>query len=219
MRKINGKATKEYSIWKASRKRCNNPNMPQYANYGGRGIRHCDRWNDFDLFLEDMGVCPSPKHTLERNDVNGDYCPSNCRWATSKEQSNNTRRTIFVTYKGESTPLTLLCESLGLTYRTILGRLNKGLDIEKAITLPVMPQSKRIYTTKYKAGAAKIIYSYKGEMLNLNQLCLKYNLKYSSLYRRLKAGWELEKAIETPMEVVTNLLVQTTKIREWYSVV
>jgi hypothetical protein len=83
--------TSEYQSWKAMIHRCNNPNYRYYHEYGGRGISVCDRWRDFGLFLEDMGSKPSPKHSIDRIDVNGNYEPGNCRWATSEEQTRNSR--------------------------------------------------------------------------------------------------------------------------------
>lgn len=83
--------TDEYSIWCGMTKRCFNQNASKYADYGGRGITVCDRWKDFNNFLEDMGNRPSKKHSIDRIDVNGNYEPTNCRWATIIEQSRNKR--------------------------------------------------------------------------------------------------------------------------------
>lgn len=82
------KASPEYNTWLTMRNRCNYPNQPGYARYGGRGIKVCARWMvSFEDFLADVGLKPGPKHTLDRVDNDGNYEPSNCRWATPKEQN------------------------------------------------------------------------------------------------------------------------------------
>lgn len=84
--------TPEHNAWLAMKQRCYNSNNPKYKNWGGRGIRMCQRWLDsFEAFFADMGFRPSPKHSLDRIDTNGNYEPSNCRWATEKEQNENRR--------------------------------------------------------------------------------------------------------------------------------
>lgn len=82
----------EYKIWKGMRSRCLLKNDSHYPSYGGRGIRICDRWSSYEAFLQDVGRRPSPRHTLDRIDNDGDYEPGNVRWATAKEQNRNTRR-------------------------------------------------------------------------------------------------------------------------------
>jgi hypothetical protein len=88
---ILGHITPEYNIWNAMKHRCLNPRHKSYKNYGGRGIKICKRWNSFINFLRDMGVRPNPKLSLDRINNNGNYCPSNCRWATRHEQRINSR--------------------------------------------------------------------------------------------------------------------------------
>jgi len=93
-------STKEYKTWHGAKMRCTNPNNAQYGNYGGRGISMCERWlSNFDAFLEDMGRAPTRAHSLDRIDVNGNYEPSNCRWATMTEQNRNTRATRLTVEK------------------------------------------------------------------------------------------------------------------------
>lgn len=84
--------TVEYRTWFHMRERCNDPNYPRYADYGGRGIKVCARWAKFENFFADMGRRPSPKHSIDRIDNDGDYEPSNCRWATAAQQMSNQRR-------------------------------------------------------------------------------------------------------------------------------
>lgn len=97
----------EYSPWKNMKARCYNTKTKQYKDYGGRGIVVCDRWrNDFLAFLEDIGPRPSKAHSIHRIDNDGNYDPSNCKWATRKEQAFRRRNTRYIEYKGKK--LTLL---------------------------------------------------------------------------------------------------------------
>lgn len=110
---INGKrvATPEYRAWQSLKNRCTNPNARDYPYYGGRGIKVCQRWlNSFENFLADMGRRPTPQHSLDRIDPDGDYEPSNCRWATKQEQARNRAYA--------STKAWLLAERLGVKQNT-----------------------------------------------------------------------------------------------------
>jgi hypothetical protein len=95
--------TSEYRTWSGMHKRCSNPNDKEYKNYGGRGIRVCERWNEFENFLADLGPKPSPKHEIDRfPNKNGNYDPDNCRWATKIQQANNKRTNHHLTVDGET---------------------------------------------------------------------------------------------------------------------
>jgi len=94
--------TAEHRAWRHIKSRCYNENVERYPRYGGRGITVCDRWlNSFENFFEDMGIRPSKNHSIERIDTDGNYEPSNCKWATKKEQSRNTSKNHWIEYGGE----------------------------------------------------------------------------------------------------------------------
>lgn len=105
--------TDTYICWAHIKARCYNPKEKSYEKYGGRGIMMCDEWlNDFPRFLADMGERPSKLHTIERIDVNGNYEPSNCKWATQKEQQNNRSNNNRVEYDGEIMTVAQLSEKI-----------------------------------------------------------------------------------------------------------
>jgi hypothetical protein len=127
--------TPEYSAWRSMKSRCGNPHDSSYARYGGRGIRVCERWREsFADFRADMGPRPSPRHSLERRDNNGPYCPENCLWATAVEQARNRRNTRFLTV---TLPVAAWAERAGLRYRTFWQRLDRGMTPEAAVTRPL----------------------------------------------------------------------------------
>jgi len=133
---IKGKRSKTYMSWASMLKRCNNPNHKDYKNYGGRGVKVCDRWlnkeNGFENFLEDMGEMPG-KHQIDRTDNDGNYEPTNCRWVTPKENCRNRRNNHLITYKNQTKCLAEWAEELNINYNTLHVRINRDKwPIEKS---------------------------------------------------------------------------------------
>lgn len=130
-----------YIAWSNMRGRCRNPTHPNYRYYGARGIKVCDRWQNFEYFLADMGEVPSG-FSIERVDNDGDYTPTNCRWIPRVDQAKNTRRIRTITYQGKTLRLTEWAKLVGIHHETLKARLNIGLPIEKALTAPVTQKNR-----------------------------------------------------------------------------
>lgn len=125
--------SQEYQSWRSAKSRCYSVNHVGYKNYGGRGVIMCDRWKDsFENFLADMGKCPE-NYTLERKDVNGNYEPNNCIWATRRTQSNNRRNNVKVTHNNETKTLAEWARVLGLHKNTVINRYKRGTLFTDAV--------------------------------------------------------------------------------------
>ncbi len=142
----------EYRVWIGMLARCNNKNNASFEYYGGRGIRVCERWEKFVLFYEDMGPRPSPKHTLDRQDGDKNYEPSNCRWATPVEQSNNRDHLQTFLYKGEMMSLAQAIRAAGSVVEDSCARvrIKHGASIEYAVEAPPTSRDKRRANTILK---------------------------------------------------------------------
>jgi hypothetical protein len=129
---------KERKAWSEMRQRCNNPNNDKFHHYGGRGIKVCAQWNEsFHAFFSHVGFKPSPKHSLDRIDPDGDYEPGNVRWATQLEQARNKRKTHVLTVDGETKPLSEWAELTGIDYPTLWHRiLVQKMDPKDATSIP-----------------------------------------------------------------------------------
>lgn len=135
----------QYLIYRGMIRRCYNKANKSYHRYGGRGIAVCERWlNSFTDFLEDVGRRPSPAHSLDRYpDPDGNYEPGNCRWATQVEQQNNRTNNRIVIRNGQRMTLTQLAEMAVVDAPTLAYRLDRGWDIEDAISLSPSPLSRQ----------------------------------------------------------------------------
>lgn len=138
-REKNREWVRKYSIWSGMIARCHNESHNKFHYYGGRGIKVCQRWRDsIDLFFADMGEMPSPKHTVDRIDNNGDYCPENCRWATRTDQARNRRSNRLITVNGVTKSLAEWSEETGIGRTTISLRIDAGVPPDIAVSLPPM---------------------------------------------------------------------------------
>jgi hypothetical protein len=126
----------EYPVWWMMKQRCENPNGRWYHRYGGRGIVVCERWQDFENFIADMGRRPSPSHTIERINNDGNYCPENCCWADRTRQARNRRSNRMICIDGERKTLAEWAESSGIQATTIAFRISKGWK-ESELLIPV----------------------------------------------------------------------------------
>jgi len=132
-----------YQSWRGMVRRCYSPKESGYAFYGARGIKVCDRWRfgengktGYECFIADIGSRPSRFYSIDRIDVNGNYEPTNCRWADPVTQTRNRRNTVRVEYNGTNMPLIEACEAAGLPFHLVRDRLRSGMTPSRALTMP-----------------------------------------------------------------------------------
>jgi len=133
---LHGKTkTPEYMAWKNILARCRNPKTHMFYRYGGRGITICKEWeNSFLSFLDHVGTRPTPSHSIDRINSNGNYEPGNMRWSTRKEQQQNMGSNRSLTFCGETLVMSEWARRLNIPASTIKRRLDYGLSVEKALT-------------------------------------------------------------------------------------
>ena len=132
-----------HTIWLSIIQRCDNPNHARYARYGGRGILLCDAWRHFPDFLKDMGERPSKKHSIERRDNDGNYCPENCSWELPIVQARNSSHNKLITFNDKTQCVSEWAEEIRMEYGTLARRLNAlNWPIERALTEPVRSKRK-----------------------------------------------------------------------------
>ena len=130
---------REYRAWSAAKSRCYDPALKCHPDYGGRGIKMSDDWrDDYAAFLRDMGRCPIG-HSLDRIDTNGDYAPSNCRWATKSQQMNNMRSNHHLTHEGKRQTIAEWAREKGWNIDTLKIRILRGWSDHRALTQPLRP--------------------------------------------------------------------------------
>jgi hypothetical protein len=190
-----------YTSWQAMKGRCDNPKNPAFDNYGGRGIRYCQRWQTFGSFLDDMGERPSGT-TLDRINNEGGYtcgrcvdCAAhgwtmNCRWATRAQQSRNNRRNVFLTFNGETLTVGDWAKRIGMCPVVLRYRIRSGWSAEKALTVPSRGFSKR--------RCDAFLMTLNGQTRPVTEWAVITGIPYQTIRSRLNLGWSHEKALTTP---------------------
>ena len=181
------KDLREYRIWKAMRARCNAPCM-RNLSYQKKGIKVCERWNSFTLFMQDMGACPEG-YTIDRIDNNKDYEPSNCRWADFSTQARNRGKfNLMFTMNGKTQCLKDWAKEYNVNYQTLVMRLKRG----KGTTIQEL--------LEYVDDRDKP-FEWEGKLYTRKELCEKYGISLSMFYDRWHKGWTLERILTTPKQL------------------
>lgn len=191
------------SRWSRMLSRCEDFDNPGYKDYGGRGITVCEEWRSFDAFyswVTENGIT-SERH-LDRIDNNGNYCPDNCRFATKGQNARNKRNNVHLTAFGETKLMIEWSEDsrCNVTYKTLLVRILRGWDHERAISLPADS------TRKGKCASNARTLTAFGETKTTSDWCKDDRCMVSpkTLWARLKVGWSPENAISRPPRKVAS---------------
>lgn len=190
------KGTRIYGIWRGIKDRCLNKNCTAYKNYGGRGITICDEWKDDFVSFYEWAINNGYEDnlTIDRINVNKNYCPENCRWATALEQGRNKRDNRYITYQGETKSLIEWSEITGVNPSTIRGRLIRGWAVDDALKNNIDKEKTR------KNITFEHIVEYNGEKMNLTELSKLCGIQYQALLTRIvRYGWDVERAANTPI--------------------
>lgn len=180
--------TRIYRIYAGMKSRCYNPNRKKYPIYGGRGIKICDEWLGEDGFMNFYNWSISNGYddtlSIDRIDVNGNYEPSNCRWATTKKQGNNTTTNRYITFNGKTKTLAEWSDETGISYSALKHRIDRGWEIEKALT------------TKGNCNYRKLTYN--GETHSYEEWSKITGIPLQTLKNRGASGWNEEDILTTP---------------------
>lgn len=168
--------TRTYKSWRHMRERCERPKEKRYADYGGRGITVCERWSRFENFLEDMGEVPLGM-SIERIDNNGNYEPSNCKWADRVEQGSNKRNNVLIELNGEVLTVAHWSRKTGIGVCTIRARLAAGYPPNEILD----------------PNFGKVLYN--GSYSTIDCLCKLYGVAKTTFFNRRRHGLSVEQAL------------------------
>ena len=200
--------TRLYRIWSGMKTRCSNPNQASYKNYGARGIRVCAEWQSFFPFQEwALSHGYQDSLSIERIDINGNYCPENCKWANRLHQANNTRSNRRIEFGEMVLTSRQWDRRLGFREGVLSDRLNTlGWDLERTMTEPVGTSHARTYT-------------FNGETHTISEWASIIGISFTSLCKRLNnPDITLEEALTKPKQGMSNLLTfqgKTLPLWQW----
>lgn len=181
-----------FPTWDAMMQRCYNEACHAFADYGGRGVKVCERWHDVTLFVADNEHLALPGLTLDRKDNDGSYTPGNVRWATRTEQSLNRRSNVVVTYAGRSQTIFEWARELNMPPRTLWSRLRvNDWSVADALTTPVNKTNRRASIMTYN-GRTDTIFNL-ARQAGLNPVVVTSRIR--------KWGWSVDKALSTPIAI------------------
>jgi len=182
-----------HNSWKGMFLRCYLKEFKQYHDYGGKGIRVCDRWLSFQSFVEDMGWRPEGK-TIDRKDSKGNYCPSNCRWATIIEQARNKNSTgVLRLWQGEKRSINEIANIEGVGRDTLVSAIDRGLSLKKAVEYSKNPTPD--FGQKY--------IKFDGREMSITDWAKELGIQRGTLSKRL-ARMPIEKALKMPQRKITG---------------
>lgn len=185
--------TRIFHCWSAMKDRCYNKHNPAYKNYGGRGVTVCDEWlHDFQAFYDwSMAHGYIDDLTIDRKDVNGNYCPENCRWITKDEQARNKRTNRYIEYNGERKTIAEWARISGIDRSILRGRIDRGWSMEKAMSTP----SGSIWSNRKKI-------TFNGKTHTIPEWAKIIGINGCTLRDRLtRRGWSVERALTEPVEI------------------
>lgn len=173
----------EYTSWYEAWRRCTQSDHPGYKNYGARGIQVCRRWTRFENFYADMGPKPTKKHTIDRIDSDGDYEPSNCRWATRAENLANRRVTVRITKDGITKTLKDWCGDLNIPYFTAIDRMKRGYTVDEILHQGSLQSAK-----SHERSRMDVLVDLNGTSKRLSEWCRDIGIPFDRAYRRYRKG-------------------------------
>lgn len=195
--------TAEYTAWWAMIQRCENHAHASFSRYGGRGITVCPAWRQsFAEFLAHVGRRPSAQHSLDRKDSDKGYEPGNVRWATPREQANNTRANRLFGHEGRQATVPEWAREFGVPSSTVWKRLRLGWDFARALRTPVKRQTNNAIERPHSAKRSPInrCYRYGGKIRTLKEWSTILGIDYHALYSRVVTyGWSFSRAARTPI--------------------